>query len=234
MLHAIFVFSFVIFLEKQRPNFEVILYPYLSSEMNILDTEIGEKQEKERIILAERPESLGIIVFDGVYKRTMRKDFVLKDTADVDNAYLVVNEGEFISIIGDENVSLNQMIYLACGLEIPTSGRVFINGFNTRLNREEICKVCGVALSNPQYLPQFLTVRELLVIYSRFRNIKNDKLNEHVCNIIDMFSLRDIEHFKIGELVDSNLQMVNLAAASVGHPPIIVLQECHLEFSISK
>lgn len=38
-----------------------------------MDTEFEEKQQKEQIILSEKPESLGIIVFDGVCKRSMRK-----------------------------------------------------------------------------------------------------------------------------------------------------------------
>lgn len=126
------------------------------------------------------------------------------------------------------------MIYLTCGLEVPTSGRVFIKGFSTRSHREDIHKLCGVALSNPEYLPRFLTVRELLTIYSKYRSIRKDKLTVHVSNLIDTFSLKDIENTKLGELIDSNLQMVNLAAAAVGYPPIIILQECFLEFSLNE
>ena len=50
----------------------------------------------------------------------------------VDNAFLRVKRGEFVSIVGTSGSGKSTLLHMLAGLDTPTSGQVFLDGYDIR------------------------------------------------------------------------------------------------------
>ncbi|MFN8493981.1 MAG: ABC transporter ATP-binding protein [Caldilineaceae bacterium] len=132
---------------------------------------------------------------------------------------LAVKAGEFVSLIGPSGCGKTTMLRMVAGLDEPTSGAVQINGDSP----QRACKAhqIGVAFQRPALLPSrtaLNNVKLTLEITGAANSLPPEQL-------LQDFGLGQFLHHYPHQLSGGMQQRVNIAAAMVHNPPIILLDE---------
>jgi len=142
----------------------------------------------------------------------------------VDNLSLTVKQGEFFGFLGPNGAGKTTTIKMMAGLFTPTSGEIFINGFDAFKQPIEMKQSFSYVPDQP-FLYDKLTGREFLYFIGGLYKMEKKSLTKRVGEII--------EHFEIDEWVDKRSedysqgmrQRITIAAAMVHEPKTIVIDE---------
>lgn len=144
-----------------------------------------------------------------------------------DNINLVVNESDFLIILGNSGSGKSTLLNIIGGLLTPTDGEVVIDGedigkFNdkalTKFRRQKI----GFVFQDFNLIP-FLSVYENIVLPLEFDKSKLD--TELFDNIIITLGLKDKLNAYPSQLSGGQKQRVAIARALIGLPKILLCDE---------
>ena len=136
----------------------------------------------------------------------------------VENLSFKIKEGEIVGFIGPNGAGKTTTMRLILGYLQPTSGKAMVDGYNPINNHFEISKIIGyLPENNPLYLE--MKVREYLEFISAI------KKSQDYLSIVEKVELTDVLSVKIEELSRGYKQRVGLAAALIGNPRILILDE---------
>jgi len=153
-----------------------------------------------------------------------------KETAHVlKDINLTVEDGEFVSIMGPSGGGKSTLLYLLGGLDMPTSGKVSVNGVDlSTLKDKELCKMrnedVGFVFQFYNLVPNLNVEDNIslpLMISGKSRSEYKDKLDECL-KIIGMENKRKLTP---RELSGGQQQRVAIARALVFEPKILFLDE---------
>ena len=153
-----------------------------------------------------------------------------KETAHVlKNIELTVEEGEFISIMGPSGGGKSTLLYLLGGLDMPTSGKVLINGVDlSSLNDKSPCRMrseeVGFVFQFYNLVPNLNVEDNIclpLMISGKNRSEYKDRLDE----VLEIIGMTDKRKLTPRELSGGQQQRVAIARALVFDPKIIFLDE---------
>jgi len=142
----------------------------------------------------------------------------------VDNISLVVPPGDLVGFLGPNGAGKTTTIKMMAGLFSPTSGQIFINGYDTVKEPLQAKSVTSYVPDQP-FLYDKLTGREFLYfiggLYKMEKKIVARKIEEV------------IGHLEIGEWVDKRTedysqgmrQRVTIAAALIHEPKVFIIDE---------
>jgi len=110
------------------------------------------------------------------------------------------------------------------GETLPTTGEITIQGFNIQKQFSEARMLIGYC---PQYDPIFpaLTVEETLKFYALIKGISMDLIKDVVERAIAELNLKAHRGKQAGTLSGGNKRKLSVAMATIGNPPIILLDE---------
>ncbi len=120
---------------------------------------------------------------------------------------LSVGAGEALVITGENGSGKSTLLAIAAGVLTGCSGRVSLSG------------TCGYAPSTPD-VPEHLTPSEWLALVASLRGTRTSIDDE-----IMRMELTDVHHRKVSTLSAGQRQRVSLAAALLGAPTLLVLDE---------
>lgn len=107
---------------------------------------------------------------------------------------------------------------------VPTTGKIFVGGYNIQTQFSQARKLIG-------YCPQkdaifnLMTVEEHIWFYARLRGIPSAKQDEIVKRTIKELNLSEYHDKLAGTLSGGNKRKLSVAIATIGDPPIILLDE---------
>ncbi len=134
---------------------------------------------------------------------------------------LVVDEGELYGLLGVNGAGKTTLIKILCGLTKKTSGTVAINGFNLDTQVEKIKEIIDVSPQETSVCPN-LTVLENLQFFANLYNVNE---SEHVKNIIETFSLKEVLNQTAKTLSGGYKRRLSIAIALISKPKILFLDE---------
>jgi ABC-2 type transport system ATP-binding protein len=142
----------------------------------------------------------------------------------VDNLTLTIPEGEFFGFLGPNGAGKTTTIKMIVGLFTPTTGEIFVNGYNIVTSPREAKHSIGYVPDIP-FLYEKLTGREFLYFVGGLFGIPKTTLHTRIAELQD--------HFEIGSWVDKRTedysqgmkQRITIAAALVHHPKTIIIDE---------
>ncbi|WP_160678304.1 ABC transporter ATP-binding protein [Clostridium sp. C8-1-8] len=140
---------------------------------------------------------------------------------------LTVNKGEFVAIVGASGSGKSTLLHLLGGLDLPTSGKVIIDGESIYDYKEE--KLAIFRRRKIGFIFQFfnlipvLDVEENIALPALLDNEKVDKnyLNE----IVEILGLTDRKGHLPSELSGGQQQRVSIGRALLNKPSIILADE---------
>lgn len=145
------------------------------------------------------------------------------------NIDLVVEDGEFLGVIGHTGSGKSTLVQLMNALLVPTAGCVLVNGLDTRerkLRREVRTKV-GLAFQYPETQLFANTVAEDVAFGPRNLGLSDDEVNRRVREALDHVGLDYdvIAQRSPFDLSGGQQRRVALAGILAMEPSVLVLDE---------
>lgn len=136
----------------------------------------------------------------------------------VDDISFSIKEGEIVGFLGPNGAGKTTTMRLLLGYLFPTQGAITVNNLDPQKNRIAILNQAGyLPENNPLYSE--MKVKEYLEFIAAIKNENN------IENIMTDVGLTDMKEEKIEELSRGFKQRVGLAAALIGNPDILILDE---------
>ncbi|MEG1482859.1 ABC transporter ATP-binding protein [Clostridium sp.] len=131
-----------------------------------------------------------------------------------------VKEGEIYGFLGPNGAGKTTTIRMLVGLILPTEGDVKICGENLKKNKEKALKDVGAVVENPE-LYKYLSGRENLMQIARIRGVSKEDVQE----LINLVGLENRINDKVKKYSLGMKQRLGLAAALIGNPKLLILDE---------
>ncbi len=142
----------------------------------------------------------------------------------VKNINFTINKGSIVGLLGPNGCGKTTTIGMMLGLIKPSSGDVFINGYNIENENIRTNILEKVNFISPYVeLPKKLTIEENLIVYGKLYGVKN--LREKISNLMKELNLNEFKKRKTGELSSGQKNRVSLAKALINEPEILLLDE---------
>lgn len=145
----------------------------------------------------------------------------------VDGIDLRIEQGEFVTIVGKSGSGKSTLLHLMGGLEIPTSGKVLINGKNiASMNEERLARMrrqkIGFVFQSFNLIPS-LSVWENVVLPIGLDGRKTDA--DFVNDILETIGLSDKKDSMPNTLSGGQQQRTAIARAIAARPSVILADE---------
>ncbi len=147
-----------------------------------------------------------------------------KEKKAVDGIDMYLDVGESVGLLGPNGAGKSTTISMIASLMKPTSGDVLLNGKSTIKNPADIRKVLGVV---PQEIALYeeLSAYENLKFFGKIYQVKKAELESRIQEVLDLVGLAERQKDLVKTFSGGMKRRVNIAAALLHHPKIIILDE---------
>lgn len=141
----------------------------------------------------------------------------------LDNISLCVEDKSFVVIIGPSGCGKTTMLNIIAGLELCTSGDIYIN--NKRVNDVEP-KDRDIAMVFQSYaLYPHLSVYDNLAFTLTIKRLPKDKIDHKVNNVAALLGISELLNRKPRQLSGGQMQRVAIGKAMVRNPAVFLMDE---------
>lgn len=168
-----------------------------------------------------------IIECDNLFKIYKTEDLEVFALQGLD---LVVEEGEFLAIIGSSGSGKSTLLNMLGGLDKPTTGKLLINGIdmfslNERQMREYKRNIVGfVWQNNARNLLGHLTALENIELLLNLSKV-NKKNKGRALELLEMVQMSHRKNNKLSELSGGEQQRIAIALALTNSPKLLLADE---------
>lgn len=140
---------------------------------------------------------------------------------------LKVEAGELVAIMGPNGMGKSTLLGLMAGVLWPIKGYVEIDGYKRRNSIEEEIEIRKKVLYLPDnpFLPLYNTGREYLLAVGRLYEVEEERLLEHVEQLLTLFDLKENADSPIRSCSTGQRKKIGICAALVSEVPILILDE---------
>lgn len=140
--------------------------------------------------------------------------------------HLAVAPGQVFGFLGSNGAGKTTTIKMACGLVIPTTGTVRLNGYDVRKQRGQAMQQIGAVLEGTRNIYWRMNAWQNLIYFGRLKGVPSGKLlktrAEALLRELDLWERRKDA---VREFSRGMQQKVAIAAALITDPPIVLLDE---------
>lgn len=145
----------------------------------------------------------------------------------LDDVSFSVKQGEFIAIIGPSGSGKSTLLHLLGGVDMPTTGKVFVDGTDIyNLNETQLAifrrRQIGLIYQFYNLIP-ILTVEENITLPLLLDEHKMDKV--HFENIIKILNLESRLNYLPNQLSGGQQQRVSIGRALISNPTLMLADE---------
>jgi gliding motility-associated transport system ATP-binding protein len=145
-------------------------------------------------------------------------------TTAVDKISFNISKGEVVGFLGPNGAGKTTTMRMLTGFIGADGGSIKIGGKSLWDDVEAAKNQIGyLPENNPLYAD--MMVLEYLRFIGRMRGMSSEKLDEQIPKYLKLYGLTEVVSKDIGELSKGFRQRVGLALASLGDPPIMILDE---------
>lgn len=144
----------------------------------------------------------------------------IKDATVLKDICLEMKGGTVYGLQGKNGSGKTMLMRAISGLIRPTSGRIVINGEQLHKNIS-IPRSIGLLLENPSLLPEYDASQNLKLLAKMQGGVPEDEIRQLICDV----GLEDAGHKKVEKYSLGMKQRLGIAAAILGSPDIILLDE---------
>jgi sodium transport system ATP-binding protein len=141
----------------------------------------------------------------------------------VDAVDLEVGSG-VLAVVGANGAGKSTLLRLIATLLLPDSGRVVVDGLDTREHPEQVRARLGYLSTTTRLYPR-LTGRELLAYVGGLYDLSGADLRQRIDTQVAAFGLATFLDQRIDTLSTGQLQRINLARTLLADPAILILDE---------
>lgn len=143
---------------------------------------------------------------------------------------LNIEQGSFVSIIGQSGSGKSTLLNMIGSLDYPPSGQVMIDGYETtRLNKKQLAQLknetIGFIFQFHYLLPEFTALENVLLPYRISNNKVTKNVMQRALDILNTVGLKDKVNHKITMLSGGQQQRVAIARALMNNAKLILADE---------
>ncbi|MBN8576121.1 MAG: ABC transporter ATP-binding protein [Cytophagales bacterium] len=137
---------------------------------------------------------------------------------------LTIRKGESFGLVGNNGAGKTTLFRMLLDLIRPTQGTVTLNGKNVQ-GQDDWKKYVGSYLDESFLIP-YLTPDEYFKFVGMLHQYSDADLHQFLQNFEELFNDEITgKQKRIGELSKGNLKKVGIAAAFIGNPAVVILDE---------
>lgn len=138
-----------------------------------------------------------------------------------------VNKGEYIVVLGHNGSGKSTFAKLLNGLLLPTSGKVFVDGFDTSEKNEiwEVRKRAGMVFQNPDNQIVATTVEEDVAFGLENIGVPTEQMQGRIDAALEEVSMSEYKQKEPHMLSGGQKQRVAIAGILAMYPDIVILDE---------
>lgn len=154
--------------------------------------------------------------------RQITKKFGL--TRAVDNMTLTIPAGEFFSLLGPNGAGKTTTLKLVAGLLKPTSGSIFVGGFDMAEKNIDAKRLISFIPDIP-YVYDRLTGREFLYFIGELYNLDRARCRTETEELLSRFFMNDYGDHLMESYSHGMKQKIVICAALLPGPRLIIIDE---------
>lgn len=144
--------------------------------------------------------------------------------AAVNDLTFTVESGKIVGFLGPNGAGKSTTMNMITGYTAPTEGTILVNGVDVQDDPEKAKENIGYLPEIPPLYPD-LRVREYLQFVAELKRLPREERSRQVHYIMGKTGTLDVSERLIRNLSKGYKQRVGLAAAMVGNPDILILDE---------
>ena len=141
----------------------------------------------------------------------------------LDNVSFTADSGEVLGLLGPNGAGKSTTMNIMTGYLSAGEGTVLIDGVDILEHPKEAKAKIGYLPEIPPLYPD-MTVRKYLEFIFELKKVRLPK-KEHIDEVMEVVKISDVESRVIRNLSKGYRQRVGLAAALLGNPPVLILDE---------
>ena len=147
-----------------------------------------------------------------------------KDVYAVENLNLNVNSGEIFGFLGPNGAGKTTTIRALTTLTKPSSGSVWVSGFDVEKEPSEVKKVIGVVQQHLTF-DLDLNLRENMELHARLHHIPSNQRKQRIAEILEFGGLTKQSEKMVEELSGGMKKAAMIARALIHKPKVLFLDE---------
>ena len=162
-----------------------------------------------------------LVVFEDVnFRYDEENPFILKDVN------LKIHRGDLVAVLGPNGAGKSTLVKHAIGLLKPTSGRVLVQGEDTRkMSVAQIARVLGYVFQSPTHMLFAPTVREELEFGPKNLNFEKAQMDKAVAESLSTVNLNGFAEYPPLGLSFGQQKRTTIAAVLAMQSKIMVMDE---------
>lgn len=164
----------------------------------------------------------------------LNKEFI-KNKKVIDDISLTVKKGELFCLVGTNGAGKTTLIKLLCNLISPTSGSIFINGYDVVRDSEKAKTSIGLVTGEERSFYWRLTGRENMQFFATLYNLSQSSAGKRMEELFRLLHIKEPDR-KFQEYPSGIKQRLSVARALLGDPAILFIDELtkNLDHSCAK
>ncbi len=170
------------------------------------------------------------------YKRLVRRDGFLgslrtlfsakyETIRAVDDISFRIDEGELVGYIGPNGAGKSTSIKMLCGILVPTSGRITVNGLVPHKQRQNNARQIGAVFGQKTQLWWDVPVIESLRLLRDIYNVPEAQFRHNLSLFADLLDLHEFQNTPVRQLSLGQRMRADMAAALLHNPRLLFLDE---------
>lgn len=143
----------------------------------------------------------------------------------VKNLSLSIREGEIVGYIGPNGAGKSTTIKLMCGILIPTSGEIYLNGLIPYENRKKNAYHIGVVFGQRSQLWWDLPVCNSFELLKRMYHVPDSDYNYRISIFNQLLDIKEFINVPVRNLSLGQKMRAEICAAFIHNPSVVFLDE---------
>jgi len=149
---------------------------------------------------------------------------IYDDNTAVDNLNLHIEEGDLFGFLGPNGAGKTTTILMLLGLTEPTSGSVYVAGYNSTREPLKVKSISGYVPEKVGFYEN-LTAAYNLAYIARLNNLPEEIVKKRVAETLDIVGLADKAEQVVGEFSKGMKQRLAIADILIKTPRVAILDE---------
>jgi len=142
----------------------------------------------------------------------------------LDNVSFRVPSENCYGFLGQNGAGKTTILRMLVGLLRPSQGEIFVAGHSLLKEREQVKRLCGYLPQRPEFYP-WLSGEEFLRLSAELVGVPARQAKTSASKYLATVGLTKFARRRVGKYSGGMQQRLGLAAALIGEPPVLLLDE---------